>query len=156
DDHTAVVQIEHVLHAPPSFAHMEGQRITVQLSASEPVPAVGESLAFFTQGVAFGESIVVTEIGRLPVSDVEGLPRDAVTRGKVAGAFDEQLTELYDDALRAHAAEADLIVVGRVVKVEKAGQPSGSEHDPDWWLATIAVTHVEKGQVSGSQISFLY
>jgi len=51
---------------------------------------------------------------------------------------------------------ADVVVVGRVVSVEKAGPSSGSEHDPDWWRATIAVTHVEKGQVSGGQISFLY
>jgi hypothetical protein len=57
DDHTAVVRIEHVLHAPPSFARMEGQRITVQLSASEPVPAVGQSLAFFMQGAAFGDAV---------------------------------------------------------------------------------------------------
>ena len=156
DDHTAVVQIERVLHAPPSFARMEGQRITVQLSASEPVPAVGQSLAFFTQGVAFGESILVTEIGRLPVSEVESLATAAVASGKVAGAFEEQLAELRADALRARGAEADVIVVGRVVSVEKAGPSSGSEHDPDWWRATIAVTHVEKGQVSGGQISFLY
>jgi hypothetical protein len=156
DDHTAVVQIEHVLHAPPSFVHLEGQRITVQLSASEPVPAVGQSLAFFTQGVAFGESIVVAEIGRLPVSDVEGFATAAVAKGKVAGAFDDQLAELRADALRAHAAQADAIVVGRVVSVEKAGPPSPSEHDPDWWRATVAVTHVEKGQISGDQVSFLY
>lgn len=156
DDHTAVVQIEHVLHAPPNFARMEGQRVTVQLSGSEPLPAVGESLAFFTQGVAFGESIAVSEVGRLPVSEVEGFATAAIARGKVAGAFDEQLAELSADALRAHAAAADAIVVGRVVAVEKVGQSAASEHDPDWWRAKLAVTHVEKGQVSGDQITFLY
>ena len=156
DDHTAVVQVEHVLHAPPAFVHMEGHRITVQLSPSEPVPAVGESWAFFTQGVAFGESILVSEVGRLPVGDVEGLATAAAARGQVAGAFDQQIAELRVDELRAHAQQADAVVVGRVIGVEKVGVPSHSEHDPDWWRATIAVTHVEKGQVSGGQVSFIY
>ena len=156
DGRTAVVQIDHVLHAPPAFAHMEGHRITVQLAPGEPAPAVGESWAFFTDGVAFGESILVNEVGRLPVSEVEGFATAAAARGKVAGAFDAQIAELHANALRAHAQAADAVVVGRVIGAEKVGNPAHSEHDPDWWRATVAVTHVEKGNVSGGQVVFIY
>ena len=54
-----MVQVNHVLHAPDAFAQFEGQRITVQLSPDAEVPAVGQSSAFFAEGVAFGDSIVV-------------------------------------------------------------------------------------------------
>jgi hypothetical protein len=48
------------------------------------------------------------------------------------------------------------VVVGRVVKVEKAVAATGSEHDPDWWRATIDVYHVERGTVALGEIGVLY
>src|SRR5712692_3181799 len=70
DDRTAVVHVDHVLHAPEAFARIEGHRITIQLAANVDPPEVGQSFAFFAEGRAFGDSIAVSEIGRLPVESV--------------------------------------------------------------------------------------
>ena len=48
------------------------------------------------------------------------------------------------------------MVVGRVVRLEKAVPSGGSEHDPDWWLATLDVHHVERGDVGVGEIGVLY
>jgi len=56
DDRTAVVQVDHVLHAPDAFARIAGQRITIQLAADVDPPEVGQSFAFFAEGRAFGDS----------------------------------------------------------------------------------------------------
>lgn len=156
DDHTAVVNVNHVLSAPAAFAQLEGHRVTVQLSREAEPPPVGQALALFTQGLAFGDSVAVAEVGRLPLEDVEAHATLAVQAGKVAGAFDAIKTEMHREHLQKHAAESDAVVVGRVVKVEKALPHSGSEHDPDWWRATIDVHHVERGDVKPGPVEVLY
>src|SRR5437870_4682530 len=102
DERTAVVRVEHVLHAPDAFAGLAGQRITVQLSADADPPAVGEAAAFFATGLAFGESMAVAEVGRLPVEDVEPRAAAAVEVGTTA-AFADLHAELAAENLREHA-----------------------------------------------------
>lgn len=155
DERTAVVRVDQVLHAPNALAALDGQRVTVQLSADVPPPAVGETHAFFAQGLAFGESIAVTEVGRLPFTDVE--PR-LTAAAEVGGSrvFGDLESELADEGLRAHAQEADAVVVGDVTALTAVGGHGGSEHDPNWWQATIDVQHVERGDVAQGAIQVLY
>ena len=47
-------------------------------------------------------------------------------------------------------------MVGRVVGLEDVLEPVISEHDPDWWRATIDVSHVEKGDVQTGPLPVLY
>jgi hypothetical protein len=156
DDHTAVVQVDHVLHAPEAFAHLENHRITLQLAQGVSVPAAGESYAFFAEGLAFGESVAVTEIGRLPVESVEPHANLAMAAGITAGAFNSLLHEMNQDKLRVHMQQADAVVIGRVSGIEKAGPSIRSEHDPDLWRATIDVFHVERGTVSPGPLKVLF
>ncbi len=156
DDRTAVVQVDHVLHAPDAFARIAGQRITIQLAADVDPPEVGQSFAFFAEGRAFGDSIAVAEIGRLPVESVEPHASLALASGATAGAFTGLLREMHQDKLREHMHAADAVVVGRVVSVEKAGTVTYSEHDPDWWRATIDVYHVERGQIKPGRVRVLF
>src|SRR5262249_61484720 len=99
-------------------------------------PAVGQTFAFFAEGLAFGESIAVTEVGRLSAESVEPHVNLAVASGATAGAFSALLHEVQEEKLREHMQQADAVVVGRVVKIEKADPSIPSEHDPDWWRAT--------------------
>ena len=156
DARTAVVSVDHVLHAPDAFKRLDGHQITVQLSATVDPPAVGESAAFFVQGVSFGESIVVAEVGRLPVDAVAPHAQAAADAGKTAGAFADLAREMEQADLRAHMQDADAVIVGRVVGLEKAHQTVRSEHDPHWWRATIEVDHVESGSVAGPTVQVLY
>ncbi len=155
DERTAVVRVEHVLHAPDAFAGLAGQRVTVQLSADVDPPAVGEAAAFFATGFAFGESLAVTEVGRLPVEDVEPRAAAAAEAGKTA-AFADLHAELAAESLRAHAGAAEAVVVGKVTALAKAGEHGGSEHDPDWWRATVNVEHVESGNVPAGELAVLF
>lgn len=152
DSRTAVVRVDHVLQAPEALPTLEGQRITMQLKEdTQP----GEQAAFFAQGLAFGESVAVTEVGRVAVEAVE----PHVTRGFEAGApagFEALQRAAQAARLREHAAGADAIVVGRVVGLEDVLEPVISEHDPDWWRATIDVAHVEKGDVQTGPLRVLY
>jgi hypothetical protein len=79
-----------------------------------------------------------------------------VQAGLKAGAFKGLRSDMHRDRLRTHAGASDAILVGRVVKCEKAGPVTGSEHDPDWWKATIDVHHAEKGNVQPGPVDVLY
>lgn len=155
DERTAVVRVEHVLDAPDAFAGLAGQRITVQLSADADPPAVGEAAAFFVTGLAFGESMAVAEVGRLPVEEVEPRAAAAAEAGTTA-AFGDLHAELAAENLREHAGAAEAIVVGKVTALAKAGEHGRSEHDPDWWQATINVEHVDRGDVSVGDLAVLF
>jgi hypothetical protein len=156
DDHTAVVHIDHVLHAPDAFAHMEGQRITIQLAPDADVPTAGQTWAFFVEGLAIGESVAVREIGRLPVDSVEPHVTAALASGTPASAFYTERHEMKQGKIRDHMLAADAVVLGRVVSIEKIGPSSHSEHDPDWWRATIEVFHVERGNVPAGNVQVLF
>jgi hypothetical protein len=56
---------------------------------------------------------------------------------------------LVTEQLRTHAAGADAVVLGRVVALRRAAGPPLREHDPDWWVATLEVGHVQSGDVEG-------
>ena len=154
-ERTSVVRVDYVLHAPPAFAGLEGHRITLQLAADTDLPAVGDTAAFFAEGLAFGESIAVAEVGRLPVDAVMGHVTQAVEAGE-PGAFAALQRQIETDRVHEHADSADAVVVGRVAKLERAFGPVTSEHNPDWWKATLDVYHVEKGNVAPGEVAVLY
>ena len=157
DDRTAVVYVDRVLHGPQSLLGLGGQRITLHLAAGAHPCRVGDTAAFFVQVLAIGESAAVAEIGRLPLADVEPHMRQAATTGEHAFASLERRIEA--DSLRQRAHESDALVLASVVKLEKA-QQSGvralSEHDPDWWVATLHVYHVERGDVKEGEVAVRY
>src|SRR5438876_6744505 len=154
DNRTAVVHVDHVLHAPDAFAGLQGHRITVRLAPDRDPPAVGDTVAFFAEGLAFGESVAVGEVGRLPVEEVVGHVTEAMEAGRPAFASLQRQVDM--SRMREHADGADAVVVGRVAKLERAGGPVRSEHDPDWWKATLDVYHVEKGSVPPGELVVLY
>jgi hypothetical protein len=155
DEQTAVVRVDQVLQAPQMFGTLVGQRVTLQLAADREPPQAGQTSAFFAQGLAFGETVALQEVGRLPVEDVEPQVSAAFEAGEPQ-AFSEFERQVEQDRLRAHVDEADAVVVGRVTKLEDAIRPSISEHDPDWWRATLDVVHVERGDVEPGELAVLY
>lgn len=64
-----------------------------------------------------------------------------------------------DSELAQRLAQAEVVVSGEVLSVAPlAPQQPGirSEHNPDWWQATVEVQSVEKGNVSTKTISVLF
>jgi hypothetical protein len=147
DDHTAVVTVREVLKAPSMLALPTGATVTVQLSPALPVLAAGESASFFTDALAYGETVAVRELARLPADVPPGPARLRGVSGQrrdVAAA----LRELAQEEIAAHVRDADAVVRGYVVALEAAPQAqTPREHDPNWWVATLAVDLVEKGDI---------
>jgi hypothetical protein len=161
-DHTIVVMLDRVLHSPAALAQTTGSRVTVQLLEGSPKLATGDRVVFFTTALAFGEHIAVQEVGRTQPDEAGPTMMAAGSPATLPGARPgrahpvlDAAQELDDERLRGHAEEAEDVVVGRVVKLERVGPVAVSEHDPDWWRATIHVEHAEKGRAHG-QIQVLY
>jgi hypothetical protein len=161
DERTAVVRVELVLHAPGSFQQLEGQRVTVQLAADTDPPAVGEQLAIFAEGLAFGETVAVAEIARAPVEAIAPYAAEGAEAAAAGDVFAPRPfagleRELAAEALREHVDHADAVVVGTVVALEEAATPGYSEHDPLWWRATIDVRNVVRGPLEPGPLGVLY
>jgi hypothetical protein len=155
DNHTAVVVVDRVLHAPPAFAGLAGSPVTVQLDVGEPLPQVGDQLAFFADAVAFGETLAVTEVGRISIPEMTPHLGAMAAPGGERPVADLQAS-IEADEVSQHAADADAVVLGVVAKLEKMGSRSLSEHDADWWVATLQIDHVERGEVPGQTVTVAY
>jgi hypothetical protein len=154
DDHTAVVVVDRVLHAPGAFAGLAGSHVTIQLAEGE-VPAVGDQEAFFANAIAFGDTLAVAEVGRVPADEMS--PHLGVT---TAPGGERTVAELQasieTEDLARHASAADAVVLAVVVGLRKVGPAAQSEHDPDWWAATLRIDHAESGDVRDGEISVAY
>ncbi|MEE1786055.1 hypothetical protein PUR71_24615 [Streptomyces sp. SP17BM10] len=156
DEHTAVIKVDHVLHAPDAFRRLAGSQVTVQLLADAAPLAVGDSAAFFTEGLYYGSGLAVSEVGRLPAHAVRPHVALAATTADEM-PFSAVLRRIHRQDLATHAREADAVLLGTVSGLERIdGSGHYSEHDPDWWRATLDVQHVEHGAISADSVSVLY
>jgi hypothetical protein len=149
DANSVIVSVDQVLHAPDSLKNLAGSHVTVQLKPKAAKLNVGDTVTLFTDAVAFGDSLVVSEVGRVDLADVAGRVMGAAAAGAMPLA--DLSATLETNRLTSHARGAAAVVSGRVTKLAKAGPSIQSEHDPDWWVATLAVNHVELGDIGPSK-----
>jgi hypothetical protein len=154
DEHTAVVQVEEELHVPDAVDIDPGTTVTVQLSPDRPPLAVGDRATFFANPLVYGDTIAVTEVGR---TDAAAPDTGASMAEEPASPVAEALNELSQDKVRAHAMEADAVVRGHVIALN-AVDPDDllHEHSPQWWIATLDVDVVQRGDVEGDRVNVLY
>jgi hypothetical protein len=155
DERTVVVHVDQVLHAPDAFTQLAGTTVTIQLAADADPVEEQARWVFFANGLAYAETVALTEVGRANVDDVES------TLSMGAGATAENpLLDLHAqvqaDRLRSHAGDADAVILGRVIGLERAAGSPISEHAEDWWRATFSVIHVERGDITGDQVQAIY
>jgi len=139
---TAVVRVERIYHASPDLHAEAGQEVTV-LYMEGSTPASGDRRrVFFTDPVAFGETIAVREIGSMDEPDDPEAIAGLVARGTA---------EMEEEQIREHLASADAVVQGRVAETHPASRTPErySEHDPEWWVARIEVMRSFKGDLEG-------
>jgi hypothetical protein len=163
DERTVVVKVSEVLLAPPDVGLAAGTSVTVQLSPDLPTLKRGDTATFFADALVYGDELAVAEVGR--VSQEESIaPSD-----RLAGLMDEgvgpveaAMAELAQDELVEHARDADAIVRAQVTalaKVPSSGPPR--EHDPQYWVATMAADFLLKGDLpgwteTGGEVQVLY
>lgn len=147
---TAIVKVSRMLRTPEVVGDLSGREITVQLSDPKGAKA-GDEAIFYARGIVYAESIVVEEI----------FPHQKVapsTKAKSVQQVTEAANKLPDLHVQAHAAEVDLVIVGKVIAIKLVDAPQGpiTHHDPGWQEATVAVESVEVGRFDQKTIAFLF
>ncbi len=154
-DSTAIVRVVKVLRAPEALSNWANQQITVQLSVKTNVQE-GQQYVFYTNGWLYGDSIAVNALEERPVTK-EFLDRQV----------SDPVQALADQELEAHIAEADLIVVGKVIatrlpaaaleETDASGNPVPvTRKRPRRHEAVIESESVEKGSYAGKQVVVLF
>src|SRR5260370_35025027 len=64
-DNTAVVQVDHIVKAPPAFSAMTGQQVTVRFKSLTGITK-GKTMTFFTNGWIYGPSLALDAGGVAP------------------------------------------------------------------------------------------
>ncbi len=158
-DRTAIVRVEQVLEAPKSFAHYEGQDITVELAGRKAVKA-GDEFIFHANSWIFGDSVAVRSVAQ-----------ERVTKGHetVLQRGGDPTQHFKTRQLQENLDDADLIVSGTVTAVTvppqaehvrgldapRTGGPV-SEHDPKWRQAVVQVDETQKGSHGARLVTVLF
>jgi hypothetical protein len=156
DDRLAVVRVDRVLQVPDAFTQLAGTTVSLRPAEGADLPTPGDTFTFFANGLAFGAGIALVEVARLPVEEAGA----QLAMGPDVGGEDPLDTlrhQLAATRVRDHAATADAVILARVVGLERAAGSPVREHDPDWWRATLHVTHAERGDVADdAEVKVLY
>jgi len=146
---TFVVKVEEILHGPAPFADHRGREITIYTENPQGL-LLGKQAVFFTRSWLYGESMAVAEVGRVD------MPDQGTTRSDIAAANQS----IADRQLQDRIAKAELVIAGEVAAVKPAPQTDRrrieTEHDPEWWVAEIKVTSVEKGKPPTAPVAILF
>lgn len=159
-ERTAIVRVNQVLEAPKTFAHYEGQDITVELAGRAKI-AVGEELIFNADSWMFGDSVALRSISQQRVTR---------THATLLAQGGDPAANRHSRQLEQHLNDADLVVSGTVSAVTLPPAPAEhaiaavdrprttpvSEHDPKWRQATIQVDQTHRGQHDSGQVTVLF
>jgi hypothetical protein len=165
---TMILEVQHIIKAPAMFASITGQQVTVRFKRL-PKLKKNAIITVFADGWIFGETIAVDVVSFSEEKD----------KMTIAASINTTLTATSDADLKDRINSAELGVVGKVTKVEKANVPDTplslsankskatsnkneplttkiSEHDPNWHEATIKVDEVLKGSKSKKDVKVLF
>jgi hypothetical protein len=142
NDSVAIVRVDKVLYAMPDLGDLTGTELTLRWSGASKV-AVGEQAIFFTNPWIYGTRIAVSELGRAELSE----ERDVLS--EIENKPSRQLAARLDDT--------ELLIAGKVEKVEPSGvEEPISHHSPGWMRAKLQVESVEKGKLAAKQVDVLF
>ena len=147
-EHTTIVRVDEVHFAPEVLRQYAGGLVTLIGQTAEGLAGEQQAL-FFTNVSLYGETLAVQEVARMHA------PKEPdIVHREIAGES-ERRDEM---RLRERISSAELVVRGEVVGLAPAETElgRGSEHDPNWWRATIRVLEPLKGGSPGKTIELWY
>ena len=165
---TLIVEVQHIIKVPAMFASIAGQQVTVRF---KKLPKLKKNaiITVFANGWIFGETMAVDAVSFTEETD----------KMTMAASINTTMTATSDADLKDRIDSAELGVVGKVTKVQKATVPDTplslsakkskakskkdepqttkiTEHDPNWHQATIKVDEVIKGQKSKKDVKVIF
>lgn len=142
---TVTVRVEEVLRGMEVMRGLSGTK-AIMLTRQATELRELDAAILFTECISLGKQVHLREIGHVDAS--------AETSGQVAEAVHE--ADLAP--LRGRVATAELIITGEVVASREVERPfpPRSEHDPEWWIARIAVASVIKGRRPRGDVEVLF
>lgn len=143
--HTITVEVEEVLRGTDVLRGLVGRNVIVVSDDPADIEPAARHV-FFTNCVSLGDTVVAREVGRRGASH-ESLNEIA-----------ESLRVTADLPLAARLVAADLIVTGEITSSARVNGPRlpRSEHDPDWWIARVAVELTIKGRSPRKRVDVLF
>ena len=142
---TLSATVEEVLRGTDVTRDLVGRVVYVVTDEAERTED-GARHVFFTNCVSLGDHVLTREIGRHGSSDE--------ARDEVA----EAVRVAEEVPLAERIVGADLIVTGVVTDSRPLDRPfpPRSEHDPEWWIARVAVDAVVKGRTNRKTVDVLF
>jgi hypothetical protein len=146
-ERTTIVRVNQVHYAPGVLQRYAGGLVTV-ISQSQGLPSDQQAL-FFTNPALYGETLAVQEVGR-----VHAPKEPDIVHREIAGEPERR----QEAKIRERLQSAELVVRGEVTGLAPAeGEVGrGSEHDPNWWRATVRVLEPLKGKSQGEAVELWY
>jgi hypothetical protein len=139
---TSVVSVERVFRKPDAIALAAGNRVTVVTDGSSKPLTKGVRALFVTEGWIYGENLAVR------ILSWESANGSAHDEARAAA----KVQELIEGDLRSSLNSADIVIVGRVKRIEEPNatellrkRQRISEHQPYWQEAIIEVQETLKG-----------
>jgi hypothetical protein len=154
---TAVVTVQQMFAGSEIAGDQTGKLMTVILSRPEAVQS-GEEALFFGNPRFLGKTVTIADEGELP--------QQAVAPN--LQAVERAVQARHDAPLRSRLATADLVLRGKVESIrplesptaererEKRGSGPGSEHDPEWQVATVRVATSLRGTQAGQNVTVIF
>jgi hypothetical protein len=145
DEGLVIVEVREVLRGTEVLRGLVGRQVTVVSDDPDGI-VQAEELVLFTDCVSLGDPVLVRELGRRSAS------------GKSRREVDDVLALIAARPLAERIASAQLVVVGAVSDARRLNEPyrPTSEHDPDWWVARVAVAETLKGSTTRKNVDVLF
>jgi hypothetical protein len=140
-----IVEVREVLRGTDVLQSLVGQHVTVVSEDPDGI-AQSDELILFTDCVSLGDPVLARELGRRSAS--------RESRSEV----DQVLAIIAGRPIAQRLTTAQLAVVGEVTNTKRLVDPyhPTSEHDPDWWVARVAVEETLKGSSSRKNVDVLF
>ncbi|MBZ5618070.1 MAG: hypothetical protein LAQ69_04940 [Acidobacteriia bacterium] len=145
EDQTATVAVAEILRSTDVMRGLAGMEVIVVGEHAAGMKE-GSSHIFLTTCLVLGDHAVLRDLAHFEAS------------GDAVRDIAEAVRIAEERPLHQRVAGAELIVTGKVSASRPLAPPSirRSEHDPDWWIASVAVRSVVKGAKVGKEIDVVF
>lgn len=139
---TALVTVDEVYSGGDAMLGLAGRAVTVVHEPGADYER-GKTYLFFTNAIVFSDTVGVRAVGHTDFADD--------TKAMVT----DYLKQAAARPLEKRVLSADLIIIGRVTGLRAVSPVVISEHDPDWWIATVAVVSSLYGD-AGKEVEVVF